>query len=221
MEANWIFGIGTIIATVAGPILAVQAQKYLERASASRSQKDWVFSTLMATRGARLAPEHVRALNMIDLAFNGGRSNRRKATETDVLDRWREYLEHLNTQITETNAERWYEKQAELLVLMLSAMATDLNFRFDRVLLRSGMYQPKGHTDLELDQHRLRHYAIKVLSGEQPISMNVTDFPVSEDVMNSQLKLQAGLSEMLSGQGHLNVRVQRAAAKEPTDVPPA
>ncbi|NBB60002.1 hypothetical protein GVN18_12020 [Pseudomonas sp. ODNR1LW] len=214
MDANWIFGIGTIVATLFGPILAVQAQKYLERVSESRNQKNWIFSTLMATRAARLSPDHVRALNMIDLAFNGGRSNRRKATETDVLDTWRDYLEHLTLTVNEGNAERWGEKQQELLVLLLSAMATDLNLRYDRVLLRNGAYIPKGHTDLELDQQRLRHFAIGVLSGQQPISMNVVGFPFSEEMTNSQLKLQDGLSAVLAGQGHLKIRIEPASSEE-------
>ncbi|MHC8313334.1 DUF6680 family protein [Pseudomonas sp. GT1P32] len=219
MEANWVFGIGTIIATLLGPIFAVQAQKYLERINESRNQKNWIFSTLMATRAARLSPDHVRALNMIDLAFNGGSSRRRKATETDVLDTWRDYLEHLSLTVNEGNSERWVEKQQELLVLMLSAMATDLNLRYDRVLLRNGAYIPKGHTDLELEQQNLRHFAINVLSGKQPISMNVTGFPFSDDMTNSQLKLQAGLLEILSGQGHLNIRVQPTASGEPPKTP--
>ena len=224
MEANWAFGIGTIVATLLGPILAVQAQKYLERAAASKNQKSWIFSTLMATRGARLSADHVRALNMIDLAFNGGRTNRRAPTETDVLDTWRDYLDHLNTKVSEANLERWIEKQQELLVLMLSAMAADLDLRYDRVLLRNGAYIPKGHTDLETDQQALRHFAIKVLSGEQPISMNVTGFPFSDEMTNSQLKLQAGLSEILSGQGHLKIRIDPSTepiAPADGDKPPA
>jgi hypothetical protein len=213
MDLNWIFGIGTIIATLLGPILAVQAQKYLERVNEARNQKNWIFSTLMATRGARLSGDHVRALNMIDLAFNGGRSNRRKRTETDVLDTWRDYLEHLTSPANEGNVERWVEKQNELLILLLSAMATDLDLRYDRVLLRNGAYLPKGHTDLELEQQRVRKLAIQVLSGEQPLSMNVKDFPVSPEMLDSQLKLQESLSHILSEHGHLNIRIKEDEAE--------
>ncbi|MBG1249207.1 hypothetical protein F4W02_18855 [Burkholderia pseudomallei] len=63
----------TVAATVAGPILAVQAQKWVERARASAQRRDWIFGTLMATRQDRVSMEHVRALNMIDLAFYGTR----------------------------------------------------------------------------------------------------------------------------------------------------
>ncbi|MCU0088999.1 hypothetical protein N8H72_03425 [Pseudomonas koreensis] len=207
MDASWFFGIGTIVATFLGPILAVQIQKYLERTGEARSQKMWIFSTLMATRGATLAADHVRALNMIDLAFNGGRLRQRGKLETDVLDAWREYLDHLNTQYNESTFARWIEKKQELLVLLLSAMAADLDLRYDRVLLRNGAYMPKGHTDLENDQYVLRQLALKVLSGEQPLTMNVADFPFSADLAESQQRLQDALATSLSEHGYVNVRV--------------
>ena len=60
----------TILAVILGPILAVQAQKAIERWRERRNRKLWVFKTLMATRGSRLSPNHVQALNMIDLEFS-------------------------------------------------------------------------------------------------------------------------------------------------------
>ncbi|MGY3325740.1 DUF6680 family protein [Pseudomonas sp. TE3911] len=210
MDSGWVFGIGTMVATVLGPILAVQAQKYLERIGEARNQKMWIFSTLMATRGSWLAADHVRALNMIDLSFNGGRSNRRRKSETEVLDAWREYLDHLNSSF-EADSTRWAEKKQELLVFLLSTMATDLDLRYDRLLLRDGAYIPKGHTDLENDQNTVRRLIIKVLSGQQSLNMKVTDFPVSDDLVKSQQELQGALVRVLSDGGHVNVRIQQNA----------
>ena len=62
-----------IASTLLGPILAVQAQKWVERARTSGDRRDWIFTTLMATRQTRLSTEHVRALNLIDLAYYGTR----------------------------------------------------------------------------------------------------------------------------------------------------
>jgi len=63
-----------VLATIVGPIAAVQAQKWVERARASVQRQEWVFITLMATRQDKLGQEHVRALNSIDLAFYGTRN---------------------------------------------------------------------------------------------------------------------------------------------------
>lgn len=221
MEVNWAFGIGTIVATLLGPILAVQAQKYLERINESRNQKNWIFSTLMATRAARLSADHVRALNMIDLAFNGGRTRRRKPTETDVLETWRDYLDHLTSTVNDANIDRWIEKQNELLIVMLSAMAADLNLRYDRALLRNGAYIPRGHTDLESEQQKLRHLAIEVLSSKRPLAMDITNFPFSEEVANSQINLQTNLSELLSGENHIKVRIEPENNPSPKNSKPS
>ena len=87
-----------VTATLLGPILAVQAQKTIERWRDIRRQKLWVFSTLMSTRAARLVPDHIRALNMIDLVFYGTRRfgmDRRSNSEQAVLNKWKEYLDEL------------------------------------------------------------------------------------------------------------------------------
>jgi uncharacterized protein DUF6680 len=65
-------------ATIAGPILAVQAQKWVERATERRRGQLQVFYWLMATRATRLSNEHVQALNRIELVFRG-RSAKKKA----------------------------------------------------------------------------------------------------------------------------------------------
>ena len=60
-----------ILAAIVGPIAAVQAQKWIERAREVRTRKLNIFHTLMATRGLRWASlDHVQALNSIDLFFN-------------------------------------------------------------------------------------------------------------------------------------------------------
>ena len=84
--ADWVM----VAAILCGPVLAVQAQKWIEVAREKRNRRLNVFKRLMATRGALLSPAHVEALNMIDLEFAGrGRKN-----ET-VKTRWKEYLDHL------------------------------------------------------------------------------------------------------------------------------
>jgi len=45
-----------ICATLLGPILAVQAQKWVERATESRRRK-WIFETIMANRATRVKEE--------------------------------------------------------------------------------------------------------------------------------------------------------------------
>ena len=67
--SDWVMVFAVLIA----PLLAVQAQKFIERMREKRQRKLSIFFQLMATRATRVAPQHVQALNMIDIEFYGKR----------------------------------------------------------------------------------------------------------------------------------------------------
>ncbi len=83
-----------IVATFAGPVLAVQTQKWIERATERRRNRLQIFSALMANRATRMADEYVRALNLIELAFlPRGWS---KSKDQAVINAWRSLLGDLS-----------------------------------------------------------------------------------------------------------------------------
>ena len=200
-----------ISATLLGPILAVQAQKAIERIRERRQRKLWVFHTLMATRAARLSTEHVQALNMIDLTFYGHRVlgiQRRSRREQTVLNSWREYLDHLETSFEDDQAVNWRVRGEELFVNLLNAIAVDVDFTFDRVQLKKHIYSPVAHGRLEEEQEKLRRLAIDVLSGASPLSMNVASLPIDQDALKAQIELHQSLQSALTGDGSLTVSVK-------------
>lgn len=206
--SNWLI----ISATLLGPILAVQAQKAVESFRQRKGQKLLVFHHLMATRAARVSPEHVQALNIIDLAFYGSRIlgiSKRKKTEQSVLDAWHEYHDHLGTQSDENSVNIWNVKGDELFINLLYAISKDLGYKFDRVQLKKGAYSPVAHGNLELEQNVLRRLAIKVLSGDRNLKLDIQSVPVNEEVLKSNIELQNKLSAALDGSGSLNVQIKR------------
>ena len=78
--ADWLM----ILAVLLSPVIAVQVQKGIEKWREGRNRKLLIFKTLMATRGSRLSPAYVEALNMIDLEFNT-----KKTKEKKVLNAWK------------------------------------------------------------------------------------------------------------------------------------
>ena len=70
MTFDWNIKI-TDIAIVFATILAVQAQKYLEKGGEIKQRRAWLFRTLMATRATTLSPAHVEALNAVPIEFYG------------------------------------------------------------------------------------------------------------------------------------------------------
>ena len=180
----------TIIATLLGPILAVQAQKIVEASRAKRAERDWVFRTLMATRAARLSPEHVRALNMIDMAFYGtkfwGLHYQRPASKA-VSRNWKAYFDSLSmdlTGFTPDQHQRLLETRDDKFTDLLASMAVAQNYDFDKVHLKRNMYSPQLHADIDSDQRIIREGLARVLSGQSTIKMDVVNFPEAAQVHN-------------------------------------
>ncbi|MFP4895624.1 DUF6680 family protein [Paraburkholderia sp. EG304] len=169
-------------ATFAGPVFAVQAQKWIELSKDSENRKKALFQTLMATRGARLSREHVGALNMIDLTYYGpvrlGRNQRSKA-EQAVLDAWKEYLDHLSTAEPTQEAAKsaFYGSREELFINLLVALAKERRFSFDRVQLKKGAYAPMAHGMIEEKQLAMLDGAAEVFGGRRPIRIAPDDTP--------------------------------------------
>lgn len=167
-----------VCATISGPILAVQAQKWVERYREIRERKAALFTTLMATRAERLSTQHVRALNGIEVAFYGRRalfgSSSRSTKEQVVLDAWKSYLHHVGKP---ESAPNWYQDLDRHFLDLLSAIAADVGYRFDRVQLETGSYFPVLHSDMERAQRELLGSAAAVFSGKRALKMDVVSFP--------------------------------------------
>jgi hypothetical protein len=155
----------TFAALLIGPIAAIQIDRLIERYKERRRHKLNVFHTLMATRGARLSPTHVEALNRIDFEFYGDRP---------IQEAWRLYLDHLSVPSdTVADQNRWFDTGFQLFTELLTKMATSLKYQFDPLVLKKGGYYPKGHGDIEADQTLIRKAALNVLEGKQPLKVNV------------------------------------------------
>ncbi len=160
-----------IIAVILGPILAVQVQKRIELWRSGRERKIHIFKILMATRGTPVTPNHVEALNLIDIEFSG---NNKK--EKSVRDAWKIYLNHLceyprdyQDPAYKSKIDTWTSKSRDCLVEMLYTMAQTLGYEFDKVQLKKGAYTPQGFLDLEFEQSLARRGLLDVLYGKRGI----------------------------------------------------
>lgn len=165
-----------VVATVVGPIAAVQVQKYLERRSEAKRRKEWVFYTLMSLRASRLNHEFVRALNTIDFAFHADKP-KQVESEREVIRKWRDYLAHVAKPPADGNWVPWNQRIDDLVVDLLQAMADDLGYPFDRQNIRSGGYATQASADHEIEMAQIRRHLLSVLDGKRP-------FPV----MNTYVK---------------------------------
>jgi len=197
--SDWIM----ILAVLFAPLLAVQAQKRLEKLRESRGRKMRIFKTLMATRASTVSAEHVQALNMIDLEFH---DNKYKPVTTA----WKTYLDHLGSfpKEDEKALPVWVDKKADLLTSLLSAMGTALGFTFDAVHIKKGIYAPEAHAQLEQENMLLRRGLLRLIYGDGTLKMDVQSFPVSEEDLLAQKELRDSLREVLEGKRELRVSMR-------------
>lgn len=192
-----------ILAALAGPVLAVQAQKWIERALETRNRRRSLFYSLMATRAARVSFEHVRALNGIDIEF-------RERKDRDVIEKWRIYLDHLNkSNVSDAEIKAWGERGEDLFIDVLYAMSHSLGYDFDRVHLKRGVYSPRAHGEEELAQQSIRNSLGAILSGAKPFPIKVTSIEQPQAALEKQAGLQMMLADVLSGKRPLQVVIQQ------------
>ena len=174
--SDWIM----VLAVICGPVLAVQAQKWIEGFRDKRNRRLNTFKRLMATRGAPLSWNHVEALNSIELEFSG-----RSKNDEQVRRRWREYHDHLNSLSSDPDKQkeqldRWTERKDELLAHLLCEMGEAVGYDFDIVSVRRGIYSPIGHANFDFETQAIRRLLIQVLTGKQPLSLDVRSLPAQE-----------------------------------------
>jgi hypothetical protein len=129
---------------------------------------------------------------MIDLEFGGSGWRGQTAKEKEVVNRWRIYADHLNEPLedrSEARVDVWFAKGDELFTDLLVALAAALGYSFDRVQLKRGIYRPRAHGEAENRQQAIERALVGVLTGETPLSMRVTEVPVSAEAADLQKKL--------------------------------
>lgn len=175
----------TVAAVLVGPILAVQAQKWVESIREKREKRLKIFRCLMSTRAERVSREHVQALNLIDIEFYGViRFGTRYQTkhEKAVTNAWKNYNSHLNDRNFPTQ-EAWFRHGDDLFTKMLYEMSKALGYDFDEVQIKRDAYRPDAHVNLENAQLAVLDGLAKALNNQKSLSVTVRDAPQQAPVM--------------------------------------
>jgi hypothetical protein len=130
-----------VVATFLGPVLAVVITIWSSGRSEQKSRRMHVFRTLMATRKVGISPDHVMALNLIEVDFYKCKK---------VIEAWAKYKEHLFGDKPEDTA--WHDERDMRLARLLYEIASVMSFRIPAIDIFKGGYAPSGwrHRD---DRH--------------------------------------------------------------------
>lgn len=207
-----------VLATLAGPIVAVQTQKWIERATENRLRKYAIFNALMANRATRLADDYVKALNLIDIEFLPGKF--RPAKNRAVINAWRALFGELHIGIRdgETDVQiinSWHQRCDDRLVELLAAMSAALGYPFSNEELRRGIYYPKGHVEREQAQLAILNGVRLLVEGKQSLPMKITEAPGSPELAKLQSQLTKKMARAYGEDGALKVRILSESSQPP------
>lgn len=190
--------IAIVCATLLGPVLAVQAQKLLERQRSLKERRLAIFRTLMATRAATVSAAHVEALNAVPVEFYGSKGKLKA-----INDAWKLYLDHHDKEINEA----WIQKRLDLFMDLLHQISLFLGYGFSRAQLERDIYSPRAHGELETDQTIIRKGLVSLLNGEASLPLAVRELPATADseAISNQKEIQKLLKEVLEGKRSINV----------------
>lgn len=168
-EIDW-SAVSIVGATLLGPILAVWASEWRQQRKQLHDRKEWVFRSLWSTRSSRLHPDHILALNQIDLAFS-------QKSHPKIADARRLYFAHLNTSVglTDDSRARWHEAGSNLLVDLLHLMATELNISFSKTQAKQASYYPEAYVFTEVQQNELRTLLLESLKNGVAVNIRSRD----------------------------------------------
>ena len=158
----------TILALLLSPLIALQVSEMIQRRREGRQRRLGVFRTLMTTRATGVAHDHVQALNMIDIEFQG-----EDAKSKAVLNAWKAYLDHLNS--PQTNEAVWVSKKDDLFVDLLYEMSRHLDYDFDKTYIRRTSYFPKGVADQVTDDGVIRRGLAGVMRGDGAFPIRIVE----------------------------------------------
>lgn len=196
-------------ATVAGPILAVQAQKFIERATERRRARRAIFHALMSNRATRLNDDFVRSLNLIDLEFSPRRIG--GSADRAVINAWRSLLGEYNNVPADAapldEHRAWNDRVGERTVALLSAMSKALGYDFSDEQLRRGIYYPKGRFDAEQTQLAILNGVRKIIEGAAALPMKITEAPSSPELLAAQIETMQRSARSYDTDGALRVRM--------------
>lgn len=193
-----------MLAVVLGPILAVQVQKFLDRRKEERDRKLKVFRDLMTTRASTLAFQHVSALNMVGLEFNGKKYSK-------VVNAWKTYIDHLGSfpNDDEELQKIWSEKKNDQLSDLLYEMGESLGFDFDKVHIKKAGYFPQAYADQENEQNFIRKKLVDVFLKKEAIPMSVVYFPADDEALETQKDLHKLMKEHFEGKRSIPVSIEK------------
>ena len=136
----------TVIAIVLGPILALFAQRWLDLLREKKNRRVQLYMTLMLHRATPLHTDHINAVNLIDVVFDGRRDQK-------IRDARQKLMDHI---FTDESLPGWYDRANDLRADLYQAIGSSVGYEFTTDYLKRLAYAPVYQGNKETQENRIR-----------------------------------------------------------------
>jgi hypothetical protein len=152
--------IATILAIYYGPIHAVETTRKNDIDREGNRRRREIFAALMRTRSATLTPDHVWALNLIQVEF---------VNDPDVIRAYRDYIEKLSEEVPEAGSalEAFLQRRRDRFFDLLHEIAKVVGFSLDKRDLERAAYVPVGWENEQTELRLFRRAILELLHGQR------------------------------------------------------
>jgi hypothetical protein len=179
----------TIAAIILGPLVAVIITVVRGERRQKYDSRHAVFRSLMKTRRTWANPEHVEALNLVEIEFHG-KSKVLKAYK-DLFNFFVQDNAKRSDEDDESYLKRKAEHHSDLLSALLLEMSKDLGYRHDQLEILRGGYSPVLHGQIEEDQEKIRKLFAGLYDGSKAIPVALIDVRHPEQLLSQAYETQA------------------------------
>ena len=170
MHSETWYALATLAAILLGPIIAVAVTRLLDGSREKEKRRLDVFRNLMQTRGVRLDPVHVAALNVVEIEFY---------KDKQVRAAFQTYIQHLSAPMPAVaEQDRFFDQRSDLFMQLLSEIGSAVGFSFDKRDLERLSYVPQGWDSDRNAQRRNAEMLGQLLSGQRALA--ITHFTGSQ-----------------------------------------
>lgn len=181
MQTETWYALATLCAIALGPIIAVLLTRLLDRSRERRRRRMDVFRNLMQTRGVRLDPVHVAALNVVEIEFY---------KDQQVRHAFQSYIQHLSSPMPAVKEQdRFFDQRSDLFMNLLSEIGSSVGLAVDKRDLERLSYVPQAWDSDQSMQRRNAEMLSQLLSGQRPLA--ITHFTGGQSPYPESPRLEA------------------------------
>tara|TARA_B100001123_G_C15155429_1_gene965271 strand:- start:330 stop:929 length:600 start_codon:yes stop_codon:yes gene_type:complete len=191
--ADWL----NLIVILIGPLIGVFLGARIQISTSKKDRKLNIYRTLMKTRKEQIHPEHVGALNLIEVEFHGNKKiiksyhDYLKNLSIDFDKLINEGTQHLHDQeavqaeMSRINDKLTLERQS-LLSDLLSKISVDLSIPVNKEDILRGAYTPIGLQYVQNDQMIIRQYFKDLYNGHRVVPVSIIEYTGEADKKSDQ-----------------------------------